>query len=53
MRDNAIGILGTLSAFGLERVHLIAATVCALLTATHLGVSLYQKLKARREKKDK
>ena len=51
MRDNFIGVIGTFTAFGLEKVHLIAATICALLTAIHMGVSIYQKL--RDKKKDK
>lgn len=50
-RDTAVGLAGTFASFTLDTVHLVTATVCAVLTAIHLSVSIYQKLKGR-DKKD-
>lgn len=44
-RDNIVGVLGTVFSFTLDTIHLVAATICALLTAIHMGVSIYQKFK--------
>ncbi len=44
-RDSAVGLAGTFFSFTLETIHLVTATVCAVLTAIHLGVSIYVKLK--------
>ena len=46
-RTSYIGVLGTVFSFTLDSIHLIAATVCALLTAVHISVSIYQKLKGK------
>jgi hypothetical protein len=50
-RDTAVGLAGTFASFTLDTVHLVTATVCAVLTAIHLSVSIYQKLKGK-DKKD-
>jgi hypothetical protein len=50
-RDTAVGFAGTFASFTLDTIHLVTATVCALLTAIHLSVSIYQKLKGK-DKKD-
>jgi hypothetical protein len=50
-RDTAVGLAGTFASFTLDTIHLVTATVCAVLTAIHLSVSIYQKLK-RKDKKD-
>jgi len=50
-RDTAVGLAGTFASFTLDTIHLVTATVCAVLTAIHLSVSIYQKLKGR-DKKD-
>jgi hypothetical protein len=46
-RDSAVGLVGTFASFTLETIHLVTATVCAVLTAIHLGVSIYVKLKGK------
>lgn len=50
-RDTAVGLAGTFASFTLDTVHLIAATVCALLTVVHLSVSIYLKLKGKDKNK--
>lgn len=50
-KNSAYGVLGTVFSFTLDTVHLVAATVCALLTAVHMGVSIYQKIKGKGDKK--
>jgi len=50
-KNSAYGVLGTVFSFTLDTVHLVAATVCALLTAVHMGVSIYQKIKGKEHKK--
>ena len=52
-RDTAVGFLGTFASFTLETVHLVAACVCAVLTAVHLSVSIYVKIKGRDRGRDK
>ena len=52
-RDSALGIVGTFASFTLDTVHLVAATICAVLTAIHLSVSIYQKLKHKRRDRSK
>lgn len=52
-RDTAVGIAGTFASFTLDTIHLVAATVCAVLTAIHLSVSIYVKLKGKDDKSDK
>jgi cystathionine beta-lyase/cystathionine gamma-synthase len=49
-KNSAYGLLGTMFSFTLDTVHLAAATVCALLTAIHMGVSIYQKVKGKGDK---
>lgn len=51
-RDTAVGLAGTFASFTLDTVHLVAATICAVLTAIHLSVSIYLKLKGRGKKSD-
>lgn len=46
-RDSAVGLAGTFASFTLDTIHLVAATVCAVLTAIHLGVSIYVKLRSK------
>jgi len=52
-KNSAYGIAGTFFSFTLDTVHLVAATICALLTAVHMGVSIYQKVKGKGDKEDK
>lgn len=49
-KQTMVGLAGTFASFTLETVHLYAATICALLTAVHLSVSIYLKLKGRDKK---
>lgn len=49
-KHSAVGLAGTFASFTLETIHLYAATVCALLTAVHLSVSIYVKLKGKGKK---
>jgi len=49
-KNSAYGLIGTLFSFTLDTVHLVAATICALLTAIHMGVSIYQKVKGKGDK---
>lgn len=49
-RSTTVGLAGTFASFTLETIHLVTATVCALLTAVHLGVSIYTKLKGKDKK---
>ena len=49
-QHGAVGILGTLASFSLESVHLVAATVCAVLTAVHMSVIIYLKIKGKNKK---
>jgi hypothetical protein len=51
-RDTAVGLAGTFASFTLDTVHLVAATVCAVLTAVHLSVSIYVKLKGKDKQSD-
>lgn len=46
-REIAVNIAGTIGAFSLESIHLLAASVCALLTAIHAGYSVYLKYKGK------
>ena len=46
-RDGLIGAVGTFASFTLDSVHLIAATLCAILTGAHVGYSLYIKWRDR------
>lgn len=46
-RTSAVGLAGTFASFTLDTIHLVTATVCAVLTAIHLSVSIYQKLKGK------
>ena len=48
-KQSVVGLAGTFASFTLDTVHLIAATVCAILTAIHMGVSIYARLKAKNE----
>jgi hypothetical protein len=50
-KNSAYGLAGTFFSFTLDTVHLVAATICALLTAAHMGVSIYQKVKGKGEDK--
>ena len=43
-------ILGTVGTFTLEGVHLVLASVCAILTAVHAGYSIYLKYKGKNKK---
>lgn len=47
-RNTAVGVTGTFVTVTLEDVHLYSAIVCGLLTAIHLSVSIYVKLKNRK-----
>lgn len=49
-RNTTVGLAGTFASFTLDTIHLIAATLCALLTVVHLSVSIYLKLKGRDKK---
>lgn len=49
-REIAVNIAGTIGAFSLEAVHLVAASVCAVLTALHAGYSVYLKYKNKDKK---
>lgn len=49
-RDSLIGAVGTLASFTLDSVHLIAATLCAILTGIHVGFSLYLKWRDKNKK---
>lgn len=49
-RDTAVGLAGTFASFTLDTIHLVTATVCAVLTAIHLSVSIYLKLKGKDNK---
>ena len=51
-RDSVVGLAGTFASFTLDTIHLVAATVCAVLTAIHLSVSIYLKLKGKGKKSD-
>jgi len=42
-----VGLAGTFASFTLDTIHLFAATVCAVLTAIHLSVTIYQKLRGK------
>ena len=46
-RTSAVGLAGTFASFTLDTVHLVAATTCAVLTAIHLSVTIYQKLRGK------
>lgn len=48
-RDTAVGLAGTFASFTLDTIHLVTATVCAVLTAIHLSVSIYQKVKGNKK----
>jgi len=49
-KNSMVGMAGTFATFTLDTVHLISATICAVLTAIHLSVTLYQKLKGKNDK---
>jgi hypothetical protein len=51
-RTSFVGVLGTIFSFTLDTIHLVAATICALLTAVHMGVSIYHKVKGKGDKKE-
>ena len=46
-REVAVSVLGTIGAITLDSVHLIAASICAILTAVHAGYSIYLKCKGK------
>lgn len=46
-REVAVSVLGTIGAVTLDGVHLIAASICAILTALHAGYSIYLKYKGK------
>jgi hypothetical protein len=48
-RTSAVGLAGTFASFTLDTVHLVAATTCAVLTAIHLSVTIYQKLRDKND----
>jgi hypothetical protein len=50
-RATFVGVLGTVFSFTLDSIHLVAATICALLTAVHMGVSIYLKVKGKGDDK--
>jgi len=52
-RDSFVGLAGTFASFTLDTIHLLAATICAVLTAVHLSVSIYLKLKGKGNKDDR
>jgi hypothetical protein len=52
-RDSFVGLAGTFASFTLDTIHLVAATICAVLTAVHLSVSIYLKLKGKGNKDDR
>ena len=49
-REVAVSVLGTIGALTLDVVHLLAASVCAILTAIHAGYSIYLKYKGKGKK---
>lgn len=49
-KHSAVGVTGTFFSFTLDSIHLIAAIICAILTAVHMGVSIYQKVKGKGKK---
>ena len=49
-REIAVNIAGTIGAFSLEAIHLVAASMCAVLTALHAGYSVYLKYKGKDKK---
>ena len=49
-REVAVSVLGTIGAVTLDSFHLIAASLCAILTAIHAGYSIYLKFKGRGKK---
>lgn len=49
-REVAVSVLGTIGAITLDAVHLIAASICAILTAIHAGYSIYLKYKGKGRK---
>ena len=46
-REVAVSVVGTIGAVTLDSVHLIAASICAVLTAIHAGYSIYLKYKGK------
>jgi hypothetical protein len=44
-RQTAIGIVGTMTSFGLVEVQLILARVSAILTALYMGIRILKNLK--------
>lgn len=49
-REVAVSIAGTIGTFTLEGIHLVAASICAILTALHAGYSIYLKYKGKGKK---
>ncbi len=43
-------VIGTIGTFTLEGVHLVLASLCAVLTAIHAGYSIYLKYKNKGKK---
>ena len=46
-KSSMVGMAGTFATFTLDTVHLVSATICAVLTAIHLSVTIYQKLRGK------
>jgi len=44
-RQSAIGIVGTMTSFGLVEVQLILVSVSAILTAVYMGIQIWKNLK--------
>lgn len=49
-RHVVTSVLGTVGSFTLESVHLVLASLCAVLTAVHAGYSIYLKYKGKNKK---
>ena len=44
-RQSAIGIVGTMTSFGLVEVQLILASVSAILTAVYMALQIWKNIK--------
>lgn len=44
-RSVATGVVGTIFTFSMESVHLVTASICAVLVSTHAVYSIYLKYK--------
>jgi hypothetical protein len=49
-RSVATSVLGTIGSFTLEGIHLVLASICAVLTAVHALYSIYLKHKGKGKK---